>query len=265
MMSSTDHRSTGRALDILQLLAGATEGYTLSQITESLHAPKSSLFPIVHTLCERRFLSYDPAGQRYRIGPAAFSVGMSFLSSTDALKQVEKEMEQIVEQCSETVHFAVLDSGNVVYLLKKDSPQAIRMTSTVGLSLPAYGTGIGKALLIDHSMDQLRATYPHGLLPLTENTITDFAALAAQLHGFKQDDISHEYEESNLHIRCVGVALRKNGRIVAGLSVAAPIFRCDDERINSIRELLLKAKQRLEPIFEQARLDFAPPAITFPD
>lgn len=98
--------------------------------------------------------------ESYRTAPAAFQTGMSFLSRIDVLKQVEKEMDTIVEQCSETVHFAVLDCGNVVYLLKKDSPQAIRMTSNVGVCLPAYGTGIGKALLIDHDIESLKMLYP---------------------------------------------------------------------------------------------------------
>ncbi len=257
-MNSSEHRSTARALDILQLVATSQDGYTLSQIAEALEAPKSSLFPIVHTLHERRFLSYDAIGQRYRTGSAAFQVGMSFLNRIDALKQVEKEMDSIVEQCSETVHFAVLDCGNVVYLLKKDSPQAIRMTSTVGLSLPAYGTGIGKALLIDHDLEELRALYPKGLQPLTENTITDIDKLFTQLKEFRKDDVSYEYEESNLHLRCVGVALRQNGHIVAGLSVAVPIFRCDDEKIAYIRGLLLDAKRRLELLFREVKLDFAP-------
>lgn len=257
-MNTTEHRSTARALEILQYVARSSERCTLAKIAEALNAPKSSLFPILHTLNQNHFLLFDTATVSYKIGPAAFQVGMAYVNRIDILKHIEREMDSIVEKCSETVHFAILDCGNVVYLLKKDSPEAIRMTSTVGLSLPAYGTGIGKALLIDHDINALRALYPDGLQPLTINTINDFDKLESQLLSFRHDDVSFEYEESNLHIQCVGAALRKNQKIVAALSVAVPTFRCDDEKKNYIRGVLLASKRRLEELFRDANLDFIP-------
>ena len=41
--------------------------------------------------------------------------------------------------------------------------------------------GVGKALLADYQLPQLKALYYDGLYPLTEHTITDFRLLADQL------------------------------------------------------------------------------------
>ena len=255
-MPQADHRSTVRVLEILQLVAQSHDGYTLSQLAEKLEAPKSSLSPIVKTLRDRHFLRYSGDSLHYKIGPAAFQVGMQFVNRTNMLQLVEREMDHIASRCLETVFFAILDGGSVVYLQKKDSPQAIRMIANVGLSLPAYGTGIGKALLIDHSLAALKAAYPGGLTPLTPDTITDFQALHKQLTEFKKDDISYECEESNKDIRCVGAALRRGGKIIAALSVAIPIFRCDEEKLKLSRELLLQSKKSLEMIFRDTDVDF---------
>ena len=249
------HRSTSRVLEILTMLAASPEGYTMTQIAQALNAPKSSLSPILQTLRSQHFLLYNNRTQLYKIGPSTFQVGMAFVNRTNILGYVEQEMCHIVDSCRETVHFAILDSGNVVYLLKKDSPLAVRMMSVVGLTLPAYGTGIGKALLIDKSLAELQAIYADGLQPLTDNTVTDFAELHRQLVSFRKDDVSYEYEESNPDIRCVGVALRKHGEIVAALSIAAPIFRCSDEQIQAYRSLLLESKQKLEPFFRDLQFD----------
>lgn len=51
----------------------------------------------------------------------------------------------------------------------------------IGRRLAAYGTGIGKALLRDFTLEQLRETYPDGLRPLTAHTVTDFSELYRQL------------------------------------------------------------------------------------
>jgi DNA-binding IclR family transcriptional regulator len=251
------HRSTQRVLEIMELVSGSASGYTLTQLSSALSAPKSSLFPILQTLRAKHFLSYSVKEQLYKIGPAAFQVGMSFVNKTNIMGFVEREIDEIVKRCLETVHFAIIDNGNVVYLIKKDSPQAVRMISTVGLTMPAYGAAIGKALLIDKNIEELRDMYPDGLKPLTNNTITDFETLHTQLLSFRKDDISYEYEESNTAIRCVGAALRRGGEIVSALSIAAPIFRCSDADMEKYRSMLLESKQKLEHFFQDLRFDLA--------
>jgi DNA-binding IclR family transcriptional regulator len=221
-----------------------------------LDAPKSSLFPILQTLRAKGFLTYSGKDQIYKIGPAAFHVGMSFVNKTNIMGIVEREIEWIVNTSLETAHFAIINNGNVVYLMKKDSPHAVGMSSTVGFTMPAYGTAIGKALLIDKNLEQLRDIYPDGLKALTANTITDIQRLHEQLVRYREDDISYEYEESNRDIRCVGAALRKGGRVVSALSIAAPIFRCSDADIKRYRDILLESKKKLEVFFRNLRLDW---------
>lgn len=51
----TDHRSTERVLDILELLAfrDASDGLTLTEISNFLQCPKSSISPILHTMARK--------------------------------------------------------------------------------------------------------------------------------------------------------------------------------------------------------------------
>ena len=53
-MPQEQHRATARVLDILETLSGSGTGMTLTELAQALQAPKSSLFPIVHTLEQRR-------------------------------------------------------------------------------------------------------------------------------------------------------------------------------------------------------------------
>lgn len=64
-MTQGQHRATARVLDILESLSGSEEGLTLTELSQALDAPKSSLFPIVHTLEERRYLRQDDGTGRY--------------------------------------------------------------------------------------------------------------------------------------------------------------------------------------------------------
>lgn len=249
------HRSTTRVLDILELIAANPSMYSLTEICEQLNSPKSSLYPILYTLTKRHFLALDNAN-KYRIAFSAYQVGSSYLSQMNFLDEVEKIMVDLTEKTSETSHFATLAGGDVLYLKKIDSPEAIRMTSFVGNRIPAYGTALGKALLADMEMDDLTALYPDPLIPMTSHTITNLDSLLKQLHQSRITGFTYEIEESNQYIRCYAVPIRKNGTIVAAISVAIPIFRYSDEKGAYIRALLFESKNKLEILLNSIDTDF---------
>ena len=142
MSNSTEHRSTTRVLDALELVAGGgRDGYTLTELCQRLDVPKSSMFPILHTLCERGYLTLHPDSGRYTTGPSALRLGNAYLENIDALDEITKELRTITAACSETSYFATLKGGNAFYLAKADSPEPIRMVAAIGHSLPAYSTG----------------------------------------------------------------------------------------------------------------------------
>ena len=70
------HRSTQRVIEILQCVSkDPAQGLTLTDLAGMLQAPKSSLFPIVHTLCHMGMLSLDKDTSRYSIGFKAYEIG----------------------------------------------------------------------------------------------------------------------------------------------------------------------------------------------
>ncbi len=256
MKTKSNHRATSRVLDVMELIASSASGFTLTEICERIDAPKSSMFPILHTLEARGYLAQNPAGLRYKISQMAFQTGNAYLESIDIMDEVQRELQNIVNICSETCHFAILSGSDVFYLKKVDSPEAIRMISTVGKKIPAYGTGLGKALLADHKPADLRRLYPQGLQPLTENTITDVNILYEQLQKVKAEGFAYEVEESNQYIRCIAIPLHQNKKIVAAVSVAIPVFRYSGEKEILIKQLLLNAKNKLESILSKINIDF---------
>ena len=216
-----------------------------------MDAPKSSLFPIIHTLLQRRFLSIEPHTARYKIGVKTFAVGSSYLETQTAVSFIREEMTKIVATCSETCHLGILDQSDVLYIAKVDSPQPIRMISSVGKKLPAYATALGKALLCDFTLAQLKKLYPQGLKKLTTHTIDDFELLFQQLQKGYSTQIFRECEEATEHIQCSAVPLHACGEIVASLSVAIPVFRAEKDTVTAIEALLISAQQRIETFFQE--------------
>ena len=103
-----------------------------------------------------------------------------------------------------------------------------------------------------HTQSQLERLYPEGLTPLTEKTIRDIPALAAQLTQAREEGYAWEIEESTDHIRCFAVPVRKNGAVAGAVSMAIPLFRYNEEDKDGIISALQRTAQRLETLLQQA-------------
>lgn len=243
---NTEHKPTLRVLSILELVSQNNGQFKLSDISSRLGIPPGTLSPILHTLREKKYLSFQESSQTYAIGIALFETGSRYIQDSNSYENIVEIMHGIVDKCGETCHFGILDGANVLYLAKVDSNQPIRMYSAIGKRLPAYGTAIGKALLYDYTWEELRCLYPQGLQQLTSRTVTDFRELYRQIQQIKEQGFAYEFEESNEDICCIAVPVRKGGRVYAALSVAMPTFRYDEAKRNCVEMVLKEAVPPVE-------------------
>ncbi len=239
------HQPTERVLSILNFMMTKETPQKLVEISKGVGIPKGTLSPILRTLCQYGYLSLRPSGD-YVCGIALYTVGSRLLGKFPVLDHVKELLDGLSRDFGEAFYFGILEGGEVHYVAKADSPNPLRMLVATGKSLPAYATGIGKALLLDKTAEELLALYPEGLTPITENTVIDLDELFAQLARFRTEGYSEEVEESTKHIRCLAVPVRKNGRVTAAISMAIPVFRYDDKSREEIIRRLQKTAREIE-------------------
>ena len=141
-------KSAERVLDVLELVAGTTEGLSRMRIALHLGIPKSSASVLLRGLVARQYLHETADGKRLTIGVRAFETGSGFLRQTSLRDIVRPAMNELVAELAQTCHLAVLDGCDVVYLDKVDPPRsAVRLVTSVGARLPAATTAVGRAQL----------------------------------------------------------------------------------------------------------------------
>jgi DNA-binding IclR family transcriptional regulator len=246
IMMEKEHGPTSRVLDILEVLADSDKGCTLSELSELTGAAKSSIFPVLQTLSERRYI--DKEAGRYNVGIASYAVGSAYIGHNDRFDLITGEMRHIVSECAETCQLGILDGNEVLYIGKVDGNEPIRMTSRVGKRLPASCTSLGKALMSDFDRHQLENLFPGGLSRLTDNSITDIDVLYEQILRIRETQIAYDIEETLQHLECIAVPLREKGTIISAISVTMPIFRSSPEKIRRIETLLLQAKNNIQSL-----------------
>lgn len=255
-MDTTElHKPTARVLAILEALAATPEGLTLTEISAAIKAAKGTISPVIHTLNNRKFIMQDPGTGKYKIGITAFCVGESYTNNRTAMQFITEEMHAIVDQVGEICQMGILDKGDVLYVAKVDSKEAIRLTSHVGKRLPAYCTALGKALLSSYSLDDIKKLYPAGLKAYTPKTITSFTDLEKELVKVRKTNVASESEEIGDHLCCLAVPLVANGKTIAALSVSSPTFRINKEKNKLIAKVLLFSKEKIETYLSSEHFD----------
>ncbi|GHV37527.1 IclR family transcriptional regulator [Synergistales bacterium] len=249
-MAKDDHNAVDRIADILEYVATHKEGATFSEVMRSISIPRSSLHPLIHTLCKRQFLYYKENERRYFLGDKIFSLSIEYRNNIDVLNMIDVMLAELAKNVDATCYFGVLAGNEVLYLLRQIVMSPIQIIVRPGYRLKAYAASIGKALLSQFNKDELTLLYPDGLEPITKNTVADIDKLYLQLSRGKEEGVFYEKEESAIHVQCVAAPVCYQQKVIAALSIAFPVF--DDtqnhEKIQFNKENLLLTKQKVEDI-----------------
>lgn len=244
-------KSALRVLDIFELLAQYPDGISLSEISAKLAIPKSSAHGLLSTLMSRGYLREGRHDRTYRLGARLFELGSSYMAGADLLTEGQEVVRETARACDETVHLAILDGNEVLYIAKEEGTNTIRMVSAVGRRFPAYGTGVGKMLLSALSPAELDRLYPtdKALAPITARTIVDPVAFREELAETRRRGYATDFEESTPGLSCIAAPVfDSDGAIAAAISVSVPNVRFTAERQASLRLLVQQGADRLSRI-----------------
>lgn len=214
-----------RALDVLELFVSHRGPLRGADVVRLTGHPRASVHELLVTLESRHYLVRERDGA-YALGPAVLPLGNAYRDSLNLPELGQRVAQGVVDRHGETVNVGALAGGDVVYLVKVDSPHPVRLVSRLGGRLPAASTAIGKALLAwlpDDELDDLLAAPLHRLTP---RTLTDPAAVRAQLAEVRASGIAFEKGESTPGVTCAAAPVRdETGKVVAALSVSVPDLR----------------------------------------
>jgi DNA-binding IclR family transcriptional regulator len=209
-----------KALTLLKSLAELDGEVGVSELARRTRMSKSTTFRLLGILQRNDLV--DRVGSDYRLGMRLFDIGARVYGPDVPLlhERLLPHLADLYELTHETVHLAVLHGTDVVYVNKLHGHRAARSPSRVGARLPAYCTGVGKALLaFDH--DAAEAAVAAGLPARTEYTASDPDRLRAELRAIRQQGIAYVRQEAALGLTCVAVPIMgPAGRPVAALSIA---------------------------------------------
>ena len=234
-----------KGIAVLQLIADAPSRPTMSELLAASGLTRPTLHRLLKALQAEGLVEMTP-NRTYQMGSRLIQFAGRALQQNDLARAAEPEMERLREITSETVHLAVRSGMEIVYLMKKESPQAVRLGTSVGGRVPMHASAVGKCILAFLPVSERNAVLEDIKLPrLTKFTPTSINELVAQLKKIRQDGYCRSDQESILHVCCFGAPIFNGaGDPIGGLSISVPLFRIR-ENIQEYLVPLLSASEQV--------------------
>lgn len=238
-------QSVDRALMVLEILGSlGTAGVT--EIAADLGVHKSTVSRLITVLESRGFVEQLTDRGKYRLGFALVRLAGSTSAQMDLAKQSQAACDRLAEQCGETVNVAILDGDRIINIVETLGPAEITLRTWIGQNCPAHATSSGKALLSALPDEQVCDLLGDSPATFTDNTVTDGAALTAELAEVRSRGWASVCEELEIGLNAVGVPLRDStGKAVAALSVSGPSYRLDPSRFGEVAQMTMDAAQQI--------------------
>lgn len=238
---STGVQSVERALAILDILARSGEA-GVTAIAGELGVHKSTAFRLVTTLEQGGLVEQSEDRGKYRLGMGVLRLAGATTARLDVVQEARPVCRRLATTTGETVNIAVLSGNAALYLDQVAGSSSLQSHNWVGQHIPLHATSNGKVLLSGLARDELDDVLGTDLPAFTEATVTDRAALLAELDAVRECGYATAVDELETGLTAVAAPIRNaHGDVVAALSVSGPTFRLAGERLDAAVPELLSA------------------------
>jgi IclR family KDG regulon transcriptional repressor len=232
-----------KGLAVLDWLVRQGRPCRVSEVAQVFGLARSNAHRTLQTLVECGWATQDAASSAYRPSLRLFELGALVEAAADLRTLLHPHLAALAADTGETIHLAVLDGGEIVYLDKFDSPLPVAAYSRIGGRAPACCVASGKALLAALGEDTAALRARLGELKAhTPNSLTDYAALEADLRRTRERGVALNREEWRLGVCGLGAPVfNARGEPVAAIGISVPSIRFSRAQVRILSERLLEA------------------------
>ncbi len=238
-----------KAGELLSLFDREHTEWGVREVAAKLKIAKSSAHDLMSSLAKLGFLN-KTEDSRYRLGWRLVTLSETLLATTELRKEAHPVMEDLATEYQETLHLAVLDDTQAVYVDKLEGRQAVRVELTsLGARLYAHCSALGKVLLAFCDEEEVRRIIQTAGLPrFTDNTITDEDELIQNLVKIRKQGFAYDLEEIMPDLCCVAAPIYDySGNVIAAISMSIPAFRFRRSQ-NDFRDGVIRAAKKISKL-----------------
>jgi IclR family transcriptional regulator, acetate operon repressor len=241
-------QSVERAFGVLEILAAMGGTGALGELAVRAGLPVPTVHRLARTLLSMGYLRQLP-NRHYSLGPKLIRLGESAGQLIGIWSR--PHLGELVDRTGETANMAVMDNDMAVYVAQVPSPHSMRMFTEVGRRVYPHCTGVGKALLMQLSNEELRALVARTGMPApTENSHTTAEGLLQDITLCRARGYAVDEGEQEIGVRCFAVPVPDAPSLTA-ISISGPAVRVTLKSAPTVTPLLKRVARDIASEFDK--------------
>lgn len=224
--SSSVHRALGILLTLGSEEAAERGSLGVVEIARRVGREKTQISRALRVLESSGLVERDQDTMGYRLGWRLFTMAVN-VGQQRLLAEAPAVLRRLVSATQERAHLTVLDCDGALTVLSESPMRAVQTAGWVGRVTPLHTTSSGRALLFDHSDEEIRELLAgesfDSVGPRAPHDVEDFLVRLRQARTRGYALVDEEFEEG---LVAAAAPVRDfRGRVCAALNVSAPKFR----------------------------------------
>jgi DNA-binding IclR family transcriptional regulator len=227
--SSPGASVVSRALSLLYAFDERHRTLTLTQMATRARLPLPTAHRLASELVVGGALARRPSGE-YVVGQRLWDIGLLTPLHRGLREVASPFLSDLHAATRATVHLAIRDGTEALYLERVSGRASVPVISTVGSRLPMHPTGVGKVLLA-HAPLEVQEQALSVLERFTPYTVTQPSRMRSQLDRVRRDGYAFTAQELTFGAYSVAVPIQKrtsmrgSGDVVASIGIVVPTLR----------------------------------------
>ncbi|WP_428912443.1 IclR family transcriptional regulator [Niallia sp. Krafla_26] len=236
--------SVQNGLSIIKIFTKEKPIWGITEISRTLNLPKSTVSRLITDLVNEGYLK--KVGNKYSLGLSILTLSGVIMSRLEIHREAHEPLKALVRKVNENAHISTLEGIQLIYLLKVECNQAVRLLSHVGHYRPVTCSSPGKLLLAYQTSDVINEVIKAGLTKRGPDSITDPAELVNRLKKIKQQGYDVSINEMNEDVVSIAAPIKDYlGNVIASVSIAGPRHRIVDELVTQYVPELVKTGENI--------------------
>ncbi|MFD4022195.1 IclR family transcriptional regulator [Streptomyces sp. NPDC058576] len=237
-------RTLARGFLLLELVASSPQGAGVTDVAARSGLDKGTVSRLLSALKELGYVSQRPTDRRYILSGKVLVLARSYENQLNLRDAARPHLAALRDATNETVHLAIREGRQLVYVDQAEPDREVRLASAVGQSLPLHVTAMGRAVLAAMPQKERNA--------LMGQLVSDphFAEFVVDLDHIR-DEVEHARRDGwatvarDDEVTRVGVAvLDATGQPVGAISISGPAYRTE-ARVEELAALCRAAGRRI--------------------
>jgi DNA-binding IclR family transcriptional regulator len=249
--------SPKKILEMVDYIVKNPTKVTVGEIAKRFGMSSSNAYKYMKILEDYGIVIKNP-DKSYIPGFKLVEYGSIILKRINLRDIAHSHLVELMVKTNQTVHLVLKEGIWGIYIEKMESAESLPMISKIGMRMPLYSTGFGKAILAFLSEEELEEYLKKVKLEKrTKNTITERNEFLKELSKIRARGYSIDNEENEYGIKCIGAPVfNHEGKPIAAVSVSGSANKITDDWIKENSKHVMECARKISEKLGYAKSSF---------